>query len=183
MHDQSLSQPAPNRRTFLRLGSMVAVAPLIASVLPESAYATGTQSEASNSLALNVAAGAAEDKILMEGLALGNGRLGALVGGAVNREVLELNLDSLWSGGTNPGGVFEQMGEYLSLAKFSIDFNQDASKASGYARTLDLNTAVAVVDYSLNGVNYRRQTIASYPAQAVRSAYTASAKGSYSGRW
>lgn len=185
MHSQDAPGNQPARRTFLRLGSLVAVAPLVAAVLPATATAAAATTAAGGSdpLALKIAGGATESKILMEGLALGNGSLGALVGGAVNREVLELNLDSMWTGGTNPGGVYEQMGEYLSLAKFSIDFDQSAAQATGYTRTLDLNTAVAVVDYSLNGTSYRRESIASFPAQAVLSAYTASSKGAYSGRW
>lgn len=62
---------------------MVAVAPLIANLLLETAYATSTQGGALNPLALNVAAGATEEKILMEALAPGNGSLGSLWSGAL----------------------------------------------------------------------------------------------------
>ena len=45
----------------------------------------------------------------VEALPLGNGRLGAMVFGGVNREILQLNEDTLWAGGpydnSNPGAL------------------------------------------------------------------------------
>ena len=48
-------------------------------------------------------------KVWTEALAIGNGRLGAMVFGGVNHERLQLNEDTLWGGGpydpNNPGGA------------------------------------------------------------------------------
>jgi len=64
---------------------------------------------------------------------------------------------------------------YLPLADLWLDFGeQDSSIArgvavtpAGYYRDLDLNTAVATVKYTINGVTYRRETFISYPAKTM----------------
>ena len=50
-----------------------------------------------------------------EALPIGNGRLGAMVHGGVERERLQFNEDSLWTGDENPSGAYETMGAYQAF--------------------------------------------------------------------
>ncbi|HBY61840.1 MAG TPA: alpha-L-fucosidase, partial [Solibacterales bacterium] len=52
--------------------------------------------------------------------------------------------------------------------------------AAEYRRSLDLDAAVAAVEYQAGGVRYRREAIASHPAQAIAIRLTASRPGSLS---
>lgn len=57
-----------------------------------------------------------------EALPIGNGRLGALVFGDVDRERLVLNEDSLWTGGANPSGGYDlkNFGAYQTFGDLFI---------------------------------------------------------------
>ena len=132
----------------------------------------------------------------VEALPVGNGRLGAMVFGGIDHERLQLNEDTLWSGGPkdwdNPkakavlpeirqlvkDGQYVQadllakqmMGPYtqsfLPMADLDIVF-EHGDVARDYERELDLQTAVAQVRYRVGTVRYRRETIASRPDQAI----------------
>ena len=52
--------------------------------------------------------------------------------------------------------------------------------ASNYRRTLDLETATAVIEYAVDGVSYRRETFASYPDNVIVVRLTASEAGKIS---
>ncbi len=59
---------------------------------------------------------------------------------------------------------------YLPLGNLKLKFAYGSGKegkAEGYRRQLDLENAVAQVSYSCNGVHYRREYFASYPAKAI----------------
>jgi alpha-L-fucosidase 2 len=55
-----------------------------------------------------------------EALPIGNGRLGAMVMGKVDREQIVLNEDSLWTGDENPTGKYESMGGYQTLGSLYL---------------------------------------------------------------
>ncbi|MBE0697344.1 MAG: glycoside hydrolase family 95 protein, partial [Anaerolineaceae bacterium] len=132
----------------------------------------------------------------LEALPVGNGRLGAMVFGGVFDEHLQLNEDTLWSGGprewNNPRArdllpevrrlIFA--GEYAAADKLCYQmqgpFNQSylpmgdlrlhfdgAGEAADYRRELDLDSAVASSRFSLDGVNFTREVFASAPDQAI----------------
>ena len=132
----------------------------------------------------------------VEALPVGNGRLGAMVFGGVANERLQLNEDTLWSGPTptwnTPGaqaalpGVREAIsaGDYVEadrrakalqgaftqsyqpLGDFHLHFaHGDATSA--YYRDLDLDSAVATTQYTIDGVTYTRKVLISAPAQAL----------------
>ena len=62
-------------------------------------------------------------KICMnEALPIGNGRLGAMLFGKVDRERIMLNEDSLWSGDQNPTGNYDSMGSYETLGNLYLSF-------------------------------------------------------------
>lgn len=150
-------------------------------------------------------------KIWEEALALGNGKNGAMVFGRVNRERIQLNNSTLWSGypdaGNNPKGVealpqvrkavfdgdyvkattlWKQnlqgtySARYLTMADLYLDFGLKDSIATNYNRTLDLNTAVHTVTYRINGVNYKRETLVSYPDRVMAIIITADQKNAIS---
>jgi alpha-L-fucosidase 2 len=132
-----------------------------------------------------------------EASVIGNGRLGGMVWGGVNRERIDLNEDTLWSGepydnlNTNGLKALPLIRQYLREGKnheaqhlverdMNGKYNQDylplgdltlelpaATEVSNYRRELDLNTAIASVQYEAQGVRITREIFASHPAQAI----------------
>ena len=115
-----------------------------------------------------------------QALALGNGRLGALVFGGVDTERLVVNEDSLWTGDDNPSGDYDKMGAYQALGDLRIRLATNGAPA-GYRRELDLRNAVVLVRYESGGANYRREYFCSQPAGVLAAQFTADKPGCYSG--
>ncbi|MBR6771246.1 MAG: glycoside hydrolase N-terminal domain-containing protein, partial [Lachnospiraceae bacterium] len=75
-------------------------------------------------------------------------------------------------------------GYFLSYGNMYLDFkNADGSamaqnQASEYVRDLDLNTAIAGVEYDYNNVHYTRENFVSYPDEVLVTKVTASTPGS-----
>ena len=74
---------------------------------------------------------------------------------------------------------------YQAFGDLLLDFpgirdGEGDGEASGYRRSLNLDTAIAAVDYTQQGVTYRREVFASYPAKAIVVRITASKPGSVS---
>ncbi|NMB45942.1 MAG: glycoside hydrolase family 95 protein [Firmicutes bacterium] len=131
-----------------------------------------------------------------EALPIGNGRLGAMVFGNVETERLQLNEDTLWSGGPkdwdNPGaknvlpqvrhliltGKYNEADQlckqmmgpytqsYLPLGDLCITM-EHGNWAKNYQRELDITTAIAKVSYAIGEVIYTREVFASYPEQLI----------------
>src|SRR5688500_4879982 len=132
----------------------------------------------------------------VEALPVGNGRLGAMVFGGVERERLQLNEDTLWTGGprewNNPNapkalaevrrlvaeGKYAEADRaahgmqgpytqsYAPLGNLVITF-EHGDAWRGYRRQLDLQSAVADVRYRIGNTNYVREVIASHPDQVI----------------
>ncbi len=143
-------------------------------------------------------------------LPIGNGRLGAMVFGRVDEELLQLNDDTLWTGGprdwNNPAAkdVFAKVREaalagrykeadelskgmqgpwttaYQPLGDLHLKFDHDPAAAKDYRRDLDLDSAIATTSYSVDGVTYRREVFVSHPDQAIILHLTASVTGKIS---
>ena len=192
-HEPVEERPGTDRRTFLLLGAAAVAAPILAASLParraEALGLTGSTSTAASTstayvgspLTVLMDGGADDAKILMEGLPVGNGRLGALVGGRPDVEHLALNEDSLWSGSLNPTGDYGKMGTYKALGAVFLDLGHDPSKVSGYRRELDVATGLVTVTYDYEGATYTRETFASHPDQVVVMTVTSTAKKALSG--
>jgi alpha-L-fucosidase 2 len=148
----------------------------------------------------------------VESLAIGNGRIGAMVFGGINRERLQLNVDTLWAGGpydpVNPQArealpearqlVFE--GKYREAAKLisakimSKPLGQmpyqtagdlvltfpDSATVDDYRRDLNLDTAVATVEYTAGGTRFTRQAFVSPVDQVIVVRLTADKKNAIS---
>jgi alpha-L-fucosidase 2 len=133
----------------------------------------------------------------VEALPVGNGRLGAMVFGGVERERLQLNEDTLWTGGprdwNNPNAPkalaevrpARRRGEVrrtptVQPTACKGPYTQSYAPLGdlvltfehgdawrGYRRQLDLQSAIAAVRYRIGDTNYVREVIASHPDQAI----------------
>jgi alpha-L-fucosidase 2 len=139
-----------------------------------------------------------------DALPVGNGRLGAMVFGEVKSERIALNEDTLWSGAprnwNNPDAKatlpvvrklvledkdFGKAGEecrkmqgpfndaYEPLGDLLIEFDGEEDTHS-YRRSLDLDSAVARVEYQAGASTYTREIFVSAPDQVIVVRLTAS---------
>lgn len=148
----------------------------------------------------------------VEALAIGNGRLGAMVFGGIEKERIQLNEDTLWAGGpydpSNPNAlealpevrrlIFE--GEYrkahelidkkiLAIPRRQMQYQPvgdllltfpDNNSVSNYRRDLNLDTAIARVTYTADGVNFTREVFCSPVDQVIVIHLTADKSGQIS---
>jgi len=108
-----------------------------------------------------------------EALPIGNGHLGAMVFGGMQKERIQFNEDSLWIGDEVDTGAYQAFGDiYLEFAH---------ADGANYRRELDMSRGVHTVTYTSGGVQYRREYFASYPARAIVLRFTADKPGAYTG--
>jgi alpha-L-fucosidase 2 len=164
------------RRTFLQLSGALGMGAL---ALPTFAAHATPQRPTTNPLAANPAelwypAPADEAKIIEQGLPVGNGRLGALVGGDPAKDFLYLTDVTLWTGELNDtldgDGQFPydatHFGTFSLLAKLYVSVPGHAG-ATNYRRALDLSNGIVTTTYTVGGVAYRREVYASHPDDVV----------------
>jgi alpha-L-fucosidase 2 len=109
---------------------------------------------------------------------LGNGRLGCTIYGGMAEEHIQFNEDTLWTGGEDETGAFQNFGEMF----ISLEHHADAAPAaSKYRRALDIERAVHTISYELAGVRYKREYFANHPANVMVFRFTADKKGVYTG--
>lgn len=143
----------------------------------------------------------------VEALPVGNGRLGAMVFGGIEKERIALNEDTLWSGypgdWNNPGAKAvlpkvreliaqekyeeadrlckDMMGpytqSYLPFGDLHIVMDHGQLSRRGYSRKLDLSTGIATVAYNVGGVQFTREIFATHPDQAIVVRLTAGKEG------
>jgi alpha-L-fucosidase 2 len=170
----------PSRRTFLKLSGAAGAGLAFSGVRPFTASADVVRPAgedlvpAGRATTLWYPAPAAEDKIIEQGLPIGNGRIGALVGGDPAADFLYLADASLWTGGANDvledDGQFpyerEKFGTLGLLAKARISVPAHTG-VTDYRRTLDLSNGLVTVTYTHQGTRYRREIYASHPDDVV----------------
>ena len=148
-----------------------------------------------------------------EALPIGNGSIGAMIFGHPEKEILQLNESTFWSGGpvknnVNPQapvyfekarkvllssdgtpreaidmvskmqGVYSQ--SYLPLADLHLNQDLKGHTISNYRRQLDIENSIATVLFQADGVNYKREVIASAPGQGIVMRLSASQPGKIS---
>jgi alpha-L-fucosidase 2 len=143
-----------------------------------------------------------------EALPLGNGRIGAMVFGNVNEELIQLNEETLWSGGpvnTNPNPFAASYLSKVREALFREDYAEAenltkkiqgpfteayeplgdllikhtfSSQPSAYYRDLDISNATATTRFTVDGVSYSREMFISQPDQVMVMRFTADKKNS-----
>ncbi|UUZ89978.1 glycoside hydrolase family 95 protein [Paenibacillus sp. P25] len=141
-----------------------------------------------------------------DALPIGDGRLGGMIYGTVEQEIIELNEDTLYSGAPrdwdNPEartwspvvrnlldeGRYEEADEacrnmlgpytqsYLPFGTLRIAFAHGA-EMSDYKRELDLEEAVSRVEYRVGEAVYTREAFASFPDQVIVIRLTCSRPG------
>lgn len=117
-----------------------------------------------------------------EAIPLGNGRLGCMVFGGVERERIQFNEDSLWTGDENPSGKYETMGAFQNFGDLFIELTgASGATPTQYRRELDLATATARTTFTLAGVTHTREAFASRPDEVILFRWTASQRGAISG--
>lgn len=150
----------------------------------------------------------------VDALPIGNGRLGAMVYGGVNKEFLQLNEDTLWTGkpiDRNKPGAAEALktarkmlfdGKYAEAQQFVQDNIMGTriekglhtyqtlgdlvltfpkkKQVSDYRRDIDLDDAIARVQYKAGSVTYTREVFSSPVDQAIIMHLTADKPGKIS---
>ena len=132
-----------------------------------------------------------------EALPIGNGRLGAMIFGRPDTELIQLNEETLWTGGPvdpNPNPAAPQflqpvrdalfkdsIGQAIRLLKKMQGPNTNMYQplgdiiirqsfngtVSNYYRDLDINTATATTRFTVDGVEYVREMFSSAPDQVI----------------
>ena len=147
-------------------------------------------------------------------LPIGNGRLGAMVYGNVEKETIQLNEHTVWSGGPNRNDNPLALDSLAIIRQLIFEGKQkDAERIAGrviitkkshgqkfepvgslqlafvghenfsnYSRELDIERAITKTSYTVNGITYTRQALASFPDRVVVMRLTASKPGSISFR-
>ncbi|MEG1229214.1 MAG: glycoside hydrolase N-terminal domain-containing protein, partial [Flavobacterium sp.] len=108
----------------------------------------------------------------------------AMFFGGVQREVIQFNEQSLWSGDNNWDGEYETgdhgFGSYRNFGEITIDFT-DKSAFSNYSRSLDISNGIHQTEFIQNKIKVSREGFASYPDQVMVFEYKANAKNGFSG--
>jgi len=108
-----------------------------------------------------------------EALPIGNGRLGAMLFGGAPKERIQFNEESLWIGDETTTGAYQAFGDvFIELKHGAI---------TDYKREIDLTRAVHSVSYVSNGLKYRREAFASFPAGVMVFRFTVDKPGALNG--
>ena len=126
-----------------------------------------------------------ENKWMGFALPIGNGQLGATFMGGVDKEYIQFNEKTLWTGASNDynkkasedGGSTVDYGAYQNFGVLTISTGHSSSSYSNYNRELNLIDATGKVEYTSSSVAYTREFIASYPDKVVAARFSADADG------
>lgn len=186
---------AMDRRRFLRMTGIAAATLPWLSLSPFAnggpvRRPTGPVPASSGRHVLRYDTPAPESNAIREALPIGNGRLGALVGGDPASTFLFLTDASMWLGERDvplgEDGQFEytadHFGGLVMLAKLYLAIDgHDAAHITDYRRELDLGQGTLRVTYRKDGVAYTWETFASHPDDMIAIQLSQSGGGTYSG--
>lgn len=110
----------------------------------------------------------------LEALPVGNGSLGGMVFGGTDKERIQFNEQTLWTGDEI------QMGSYQPFGDLFID-SPGLKGATGYRRELSLSTGVHRTTFTANGVNFTREVFSSHPDKVIAIRLSSDKPGSISG--
>ncbi len=133
----------------------------------------------------------------VEALPLGNGSLGAMVFGGVDKETVGLNLDTLWSGYSHKYAVDNKYEHFVKARELTLEGKMLEARdyieenfvgddcewylqlgklmitsnrhmcAKQYRRELDIATAVTKAEYTANDTVYNREAFISHPDKVL----------------
>lgn len=174
--------------------------------------ASFTVAHAQNGAALKLWYNKPSGTVWENALPIGNGRLGAMIYGNVEKETIQLNEHTLWSGSPNRNDNPLALDSLEAMRNLILDGKQKEAEAlankviiskkshgqmfepageihlifdghenySNYYRELDIEKAVTKTSYTVNGVTYTREAIASFPDRVIVFHITASKPNSIS---
>jgi len=117
----------------------------------------------------------------LQALPIGNGSLGGMIFGGVEKEQIQFNESSLITGTTSVNGNEKPtVGNYQPFGNILIDF--DDLKHDNYRRELCLNNAIQTVKFQSGGVNHLREYFSSYPDKVLVAHFSADQQGKISFR-
>ena len=93
-------------------------------------------------------------------LPIGNGELGGMFFGGIEKEQMQFNEKTLWTGSSSLRGAYQNFGDLY------IEFPGE-SVYSDYKRELSLDDAIGSVSYKQNGIRYLREYFASHPDSVI----------------
>ncbi|MER5437759.1 glycoside hydrolase N-terminal domain-containing protein [Streptomyces sp. NPDC002790] len=172
----------PSRRALLGLGAGLGAAFAVSTLPAFTAHAAPNRPTISPLLPADEATTlwypepADGDLLIEQGLPLGNGRLGALVGGDPDSELFHVTDASMWTGGANAtldgDGQFpygrDDFGSLTLLARPVLTVpGHGRADVSGYRRTLDLSNGLVTTSYTKGKVRYLREMFISAPDDAL----------------
>jgi alpha-L-fucosidase 2 len=132
-----------------------------------------------------------------EALPVGNGRLGAMVFGKINEELIQLNEATLWSGGPVAKKVNPKAYDFLAPTRAALtqgDYQKASdlvknmqgyytesylpladlhlsqkltATATDYSRDLNIRDGITSTRFKINDVSYTREVFASAPSQII----------------
>ncbi|MDW5290278.1 glycosyl hydrolase family 95 catalytic domain-containing protein [Formosa sp. PL04] len=103
---------------------------------------------------------------------IGNGYMGANIFGRTDTERIQLTEKTL----ANEG--LYGIGGLTSFAEINLEFNHE--NPTDYSRSININEAIAYVDYTYDGVAYTREHFMSYPDNVMAIKLSANKKGKIS---
>ncbi len=89
-------------------------------------------------------------------LPIGNGEFGGMIFGGIKQEEVQFNDKTLWEGTTTDYGAYQNFGS-LIINQLGID------AVENYRRSLDIENAVADVQFEVGDVKYKREFFSSNP--------------------
>ncbi|QPH40408.1 glycoside hydrolase family 95 protein [Pedobacter endophyticus] len=98
---------------------------------------------------------------MTEAYPIGNGRIGGMIFGGVDREHIQFNDNTLWTGDENDRGMYQAFGDLF------INLENGGERFSNYSRKLDIKKAVHEVEYTQNGTKFNREYFCSFPDKVM----------------
>ncbi len=124
-----------------------------------------------------------------QALPIGNGYIGGMLFGMPGKDHIQFNEESFWAAGyrgvqtkvaesyINPN-MSEGINGFMNTGNIFIDFGLPQNPTiQNYYRDLNLDDAVAHVQYKYNNITYNREYFASYPAKVMVFRYTTDTPG------
>jgi len=146
---------------------------------------------ASNAVRLWYPTPAVLASMIQQGLPIGNGRLGGLVGGDPGNDAVYITDGTMWTGSRNNVPSTDgqlpydtvNFGTLSQLAHLTVQIPDHAlASVTGYQRALDISNGLVTASYVRQGVTYQREVYASHPDDAVVLSFTNSGGGAYNGQ-
>jgi alpha-L-fucosidase 2 len=94
---------------------------------------------------------------------IGNGRIGGMVFGGINKERIQLNDITLWTGNETDRGMYQTLGNlYIDSGN-----GEDTEVPADYRRELDINRSVNTITYTKDGIKFKREYFCSFPDKVM----------------